>query len=599
MIKKILPYAKKYRLPAIMSPLCIVFEVLIEVTIPLLMSVVVDCGISGQPLSSKESFIADILINMGFGNKTGTDLIIATGGLMLVLACISLLCGASAAYFASKAGMGFGAELRKGIFNKVQSFSFSNVDKFSTGSLITRMTTDINMVQMAFMMALRMLIRSPLMFVMAISMAFTINKKLSLVFMCIAPVMFTLILLIGSAAHKRFTKMFKKYDQFNNSIQENLIAARVVKAFVRATHEKEKFRISNDELRDASIFAEKLIILNGPVMSVSIYSCIILVLWIGAKLILGGSMYLGDLMSFITYIQQIFMSLMIVSMIFVMSVMAKASLSRINEVLSEMPHITDDDADDSATVSDGSIEFKNVSFKYSADAQNDVLKNINLSIASGETIGILGGTGSAKTSLVQLIPRLYDVTDGQVLVGGRDVREYPLTTLRNSVSMVLQTNLLFSGTIEENLRWGDENATMDELRAAAKIAQADDFVMSFPDGYQTDLGQGGVNVSGGQKQRLCIARAILKKPKVLILDDSTSAVDTATDGKIREGMKNLLPETTKIIIAQRINSIQHADKIVVLDDGKIDDIGTHDELLERNEIYKEVYISQQESKMEQ
>ena len=599
MIKKILPYAKKYRLPAIMSPLCIVFEVLIEVTIPLLMSVVVDCGISGQPLSSKESFIADILINMGFGNKTGTDLIVATGGLMLVLACISLLCGASAAYFASKAGMGFGAELRKGIFNKVQSFSFSNVDKFSTGSIITRMTTDINMVQMAFMMALRMLIRSPLMFVMAISMAFTINKKLSLVFMCIAPVMFTLILLIGSAAHKRFTKMFKKYDQFNNSIQENLIAARVVKAFVRATHEKEKFRISNDELRDASIFAEKLIILNGPVMSVSIYSCIILVLWIGAKLILGGSMYLGDLMSFITYIQQIFMSLMIVSMIFVMSVMAKASLSRINEILSEKPHITDDDADDSATVSDGSIEFKNVSFKYSADAQNDVLKNINLSIASGETIGILGGTGSAKTSLVQLIPRLYDVTEGQVLVGGRDVREYPLTTLRNSVSMVLQTNLLFSGTIEENLRWGDENATMDELRAAAKIAQADDFVMSFPDGYQTDLGQGGVNVSGGQKQRLCIARAILKKPKVLILDDSTSAVDTATDSKIREGMKNLLPETTKIIIAQRINSIQHADKIVVLDDGKIDDIGTHDELLERNEIYKEVYISQQESKMEQ
>ena len=417
--------------------------------------------------------------------------------------------------------------------------------------------------------------------------------------MCIAPVMFALILLIGSAAHKRFTKMFKKYDQFNNSIQENLIAARVVKAFVRAKHEKEKFRVSNDELRDASIFAEKLIILNGPVMSVSIYLCIILVLWIGSKLILGGNMFLGDLMSFITYIQQIFMSLMIVSMIFVMSVMARASINRIGEILIEAPHITDDDADISATVNDGSIEFKNVSFKYSADAENDVLKNINLTIASGETIGILGGTGSAKTSLVQLIPRLYDVTEGQVLVGGRDVREYSLTTLRDSVSMVLQTNLLFSGSIEENLRWGDENATMNDIRAAARIAQADDFVMSFPDGYSTDLGQGGVNVSGGQKQRLCIARAILKKPKVLILDDSTSAVDTATDGKIREGMKNLLPETTKIIIAQRINSIQHADKIVVLDDGKIDDIGTHEELLSRNEIYKEVYISQQESKMEQ
>lgn len=599
MIRKLLPYAKKYRLPAIMSPLCIVFEVLIEVTIPLLMSVIVDCGISGQTLAEKGGIAAKVLTALGFAGKEGTDLILSVGALMLGLACISLLCGASAAYFASKAGMGFGAELRQGIFEKIQDFSFSNVDKFSTGSIITRMTTDINMVQMAFMMALRMLIRSPLMFVMAISMAFTINKKLSLVFICIAPIMFALILLIGSAAHKRFSKMFKKYDQFNNAIQENLIAARVVKAFVRAKHEKDKFSISNNELRDASIFAEKLIILNGPIMSVSIYSCIILVLWIGTKLILGGNMLLGDLMSFITYIQQIFMSLMIISMIFVLSVMAKAAMNRIGEILSETSHITDDGCDKTALVRDGSIEFKAVSFKYSKDAENNVLKDINLSIASGETIGILGGTGSAKTSLVQLIPRLYDTTEGEVFVGGRNVKDYSLEHLRNSVSMVLQTNLLFSGTIEENLRWGDNNATMDELRAAAKIAQADDFVMSFPDGYQTDLGQGGVNVSGGQKQRLCIARAILKKPKVLILDDSTSAVDTATDSKIREGMKNLLPETTKIIIAQRINSIQHADKIVVLDDGKIDDIGTHEELLSRNEIYKEVYISQQESKMEQ
>lgn len=599
MLKQILPFAKKYRVPAILSPLCIVFEVLIEVTIPLLMSVIVDCGISGQSLAEKESFIADILISMGFGNKTGVDLIIATGGLMLGLACVSLLCGASAAYFASKAGMGFGAELRGGIFAKVQSYAFSNVDKFSTGSIITRMTTDIGMIQMGFMMALRMLIRSPLMFAMAISMAFTINKKLSLVFLCIAPIMFTLILVIGSAAHKRFTKMFKKYDQFNNFIQENLIAARVVKAFVRAKHEKDKFNVTNDELRDASIFAEKLIILNGPIMSISIYSCILLVIWIGSQLILNGNMLLGDLMSFITYIQQIFMSLMIVSMIFVMSVMAKASITRINELLSEKPGIDDEGCDRAAVVENGSIEFRDVSFKYSKDAENDVLKSINLTIESGQTIGILGGTGSAKTSLVHLIPRLYDVTEGQVLVGGRDVREYPLHTLRNSVSMVLQTNLLFSGTIEENLRWGDEAATMDEIRAAARLAQADDFVMSFPDGYQTDLGQGGVNVSGGQKQRLCIARAILKKPKVLILDDSTSAVDTATDGKIREGMKNLLPDTTKIIIAQRINSIQHADKIVVLDDGRIDDMGTHEELLQRNEIYREVYISQQESKMEQ
>ncbi len=599
MLKKLLPYAKKYRLPAIMSPICIVFEVLIEVTIPLLMSVIVDCGISGQSLSEKESFIADILIKTGLDKYAGTDLILAIGGLMLVLACVSLLCGASAAFFASKAGMGFGAELRQAMFEKVQDFSFSNIDKFSTGSIITRMTTDINMVQMAFMMALRMLIRSPLMFCMAISMAFTINKKLSLIFLCIAPVMFTLILLIGSAAHKRFEKMFKQYDKFNNFIQENLIAARVVKAFVRAKQEKEKFKIANDELKDASIFAEKLIILNGPIMTISIYSCIILILWIGSKLILGGDMLLGDLMSFITYIQQIFMSLMIVSMIFVMSVMAKTAITRITELLDEKSTVSDKNADTSAVVKNGSIEFKNVSFKYRDDAQNNVFKDINLSIKYGETIGILGGTGSAKTSLVQLIPRLYDVSEGEVSVGGRNVREYTLEHLRNSVSMVLQTNLLFSGTIEENLRWGNENATMDEIRAAARIAQADDFVMSFPDGYQTDLGQGGVNVSGGQKQRLCIARAILKKPKVLILDDSTSAVDTATDGKIREGMKTLLPDTTKIIIAQRINSIQHADKIVVLDDGKIDDIGTHDRLLERNEIYKEVYISQQESKMAQ
>ena len=598
MIKNLLKYAGKYKWFALLSPLAIVLEVLIEVTIPLLMSVIVDCGISGQPISSKDSFIADILVNLGFANKTGTDLIISLGALMLGLACVSLICGAAAAFFAAKAGMGFGAELRFGIFKKIQDFSFANVDKFSTGSLITRMTTDINMIQNAFMMAIRLLVRSPLMFTMAIIMAFSINKKLSLIFMCIAPVMFALILLIGSAAHKRFTKMFKKYDKFNTSIQENLIAIRVVKAFVRAKHEKDKFKVSNDELKDASIFAEKLIILNGPIMSVSIYSCIILILWVGSKLILGGNMQLGDLMSFITYIQQIFMSLMMVSMIFVMSVMAKTSMKRVSEVLEEKSDINDDSADENLKVKDGSIEFKNVSFKYSKNAENNVLKDIDFSIKSGETIGIIGGTGSAKSSLVQLIPRLYDVTEGEVTVGGENVKSYKLQELRDNVSMVLQTNVLFSGSIEENLRWGNENATMDEIRNAAKIAQADEFVMSFPDGYKTDLGQGGVNVSGGQKQRLCIARAILKNPKVLILDDSTSAVDTATDGKIREGMKNLLPETTKIIIAQRINSVQHADRIIVLDDGKIDDIGTHDELLSRNEIYKEVYISQQEGKME-
>lgn len=599
MMKKLMSYVGKYKIYAILSPISIILEVLIEVIIPLLMSVIIDCGISGQPLDSKESFIADILIKMGFGDKVGTELILSLGTLMIGMACISLACGAAAAFFAAKAGMGFGAELRFGIFKKIQDFSFSNVDKFSTGSLITRMTTDITMIQNAFMMAIRMLVRSPLMFTMAIIMAFSINKRLSLIFICIAPIMFCLILFIGVVAHKRFKKMFKKYDKFNTSIQENLIAARVVKAFVRAKHEKEKFKISNDELKDASIFAEKIIILNGPIMSVSIYTCIILILWVGSKLILGGSMQLGDLMSFITYIQQIFMSLMMVSMIFVMSVMAKASMDRVYEVLTETPDINDDSADENLTVADGSVEFRNVSFKYGKNAKREVLKDINLTIRSGETIGIIGSTGSAKSSLVQLIPRLYDTSEGDVLVGGRNVKDYKIQNLRNNVSMVLQSNVLFSGTIEENLRWGNENATMDEIRAAAKIAQADDFVMSFPDGYQTDLGQGGVNVSGGQKQRLCIARAILKNPKILILDDSTSAVDTATDGKIRESMKSLLPDTTKIIIAQRINSVQHADRIIVIDDGKINDVGTHEELLSRNEIYKEVYMSQLEGKMEQ
>ena len=518
---------------------------------------------------------------------------------MVAMACISLLCGASAAYFAAKAGMGFGKNLRGAMFGKIQDYSFANVDKFSTGSLITRMTTDVNMIQNAFMMAIRMLVRSPLMFVMAITMAIDINKKLSLVFLIVGPLLAFTLIFIGSKAHPRFERMFKKYDRFNTSIQENLISIRVVKAFVRAKHEKEKFRVSNDELKAASIFAEKLIILNGPVMMVAVYACILSILWFGSKLIFVGDMQLGDLMSFITYVQQILMSLMMISMIFVMSVMARASMKRVCEVLDEEPTIQDKNADEGLIVKNGDIEFKNVSFRYNETAEEPVLSNINLSIKSGETIGILGGTGSAKSSLVQLIPRLYDVSEGEVLVGGENVKNYKLHNLRDSVSMVLQSNVLFSGTIEENLRWGNENATMEEIREAAKIACADDFVMSFPEQYNTDLGQGGVNVSGGQKQRLCIARALLKNPKILILDDSTSAVDTATDGKIREGMKNSLPETTKLIIAQRINSIQHADKIVVLNDGKIDDIGTHDELLSRNEIYKDVYISQQEGRMEQ
>lgn len=599
MLKKLLGYAKGYGVYAFLSPLAIVFEVLIEVAIPFLMSVIVDCGINGFNLSQKDGFVVGLLLKLGFGEMQGLKLVTSTGILMVVMACISLLCGASAAYFAAKAGMGFGKNLRGAMFGKIQDYSFSNVDKFSTGSLITRMTTDVNMIQNAFMMAIRMLVRSPLMFIMAIAMAIDINKKLSLVFIIVGPALLGALVFIGSKAHPRFERMFKKYDKFNTSIQENLISIRVVKAFVRSKHEKEKFSISNDELKAASIFAEKLIILNSPIMMIAVYACIISILWFGTKLIFVGSMQLGDLMSFITYVQQILMSLMMISMIFVMSVMAKASMNRVCEVLEEEPTIKDDTADENLKVENGDIEFKNVFFRYNETSEEPVLSNINLTIKSGETIGILGGTGSAKSSLVQLIPRLYDVTEGEVLVGGRNVKDYKLHNLRDSVSMVLQSNVLFSGTIEENLRWGNENASFEEIREMAKIACADDFVMSFPDQYNTDLSQGGVNVSGGQKQRLCIARALLKNPKILILDDSTSAVDTATDGKIREGMKNSLPNTTKIIIAQRINSIQHADKIIVIDDGKIDDIGTHEELLSRNEIYKDVYISQQEGKMEQ
>ncbi len=599
MIRKLLHYAKKYRLVSFLSPLSIAFEVVIEVFIPYLMSIIIDCGIRGADISTKEGFVVDALLALGFGQKTGIGLVVEMGVLMVVMALLALIFGAAAARFAAKAGMGFGSELRQAIFCKVQDFSFGNVDKFSTGSLITRMTTDINTVQMGYMMALRMLFRSPLMLIMAIFMAVQINSRLAGVFLGVAPLMAFALLFIGIKSYPRFQRMFKKYDRFNTGIQENLIAARVVKAFVRAKHEKEKFRASNDDLKAASIFAEKLIILNGPVMMLSVSSCMVLILWFGGNLVLKGEMQIGDVTSFVTYIQQILMSLMMISMIFVVSVMGRASIARIVEVLDEVPDISDEGADPEAVVENGSIEFKNVCFKYKKDGQNNVLDNINLSIASGETVGILGGTGSAKTSLVQLIPRLYDITGGELFISGRPIKDYTLRNLRDGISMVLQNNVLFSGTIESNLRWGNENATEEEIKAAAEIAQAAPFIETFADKYDSEIEQGGVNVSGGQKQRLCIARAILKNPKILILDDSTSAVDTATDAKIREGFKNSLGDTTTIIIAQRINSIMHADKIIVLDDGKINGIGTHEQLLQNNEIYRDVFTSQQEGKDEE
>ncbi|MGI6745790.1 MAG: putative ABC transporter ATP-binding protein [Firmicutes bacterium ADurb.Bin300] len=571
MIRKILPLAKKYSFFGILSALSIAIEVAIEVRIPFLLSKIINNGIMGNDF----------------------ELVKTLGLKMILMAIISLFFGMLASRFSALFGTGFGFECRKALFARIQDFAFSNIDKFGTPSLITRLTSDTNMLQIVFMMVVRICVRAPLMFVMAIIYAVKINTRLSAVFLLVAPVMAISIILIGRAAHPRFRRMFEKYDGFNLSIQENLAAVRVVKAFVRARHEKEKFEASNNELREASIFAEKLIILNGPIMSVSMYSSIVVIILLGSRLIVRGLLAVGDLSAIISYVSQILMSLMMISMILVMSVMAKASLNRIGEVLDEIPAISDDAADKSLRVENGSIEMKNVCFKYSLEAERNVLHNINVKINSGETIGIIGGTGSAKTTLVQLIPRLYDVTSGEIFVGGHPIKEYTLENLRNSVSMVLQNNVLFSGTIGDNLLWGDENASDEEIEKACETAQALSFIRSFPDGFDTDLGQGGVNLSGGQKQRLTIARALLKKPKILILDDSTSAIDTVTDKALRDAL-NKQKDITRIIIAQRIASVTDADRIIVLDDGKINGIGTHSQLLKENEIYKEVYLSQQE-----
>ena len=573
MIKTLLKQTKGYRLLSLLCPLLIVIEVYLETQIPFVMSDMVDKGILGG---------------------LGVEYVLQEGGKMVLMALASLIAGAGAARVAAKAGMGFGSNLRNTIFSKIQDFSFANIDRFSTPSLITRMTTDVNTIQMGYTMVIRMFVRSPIMLVMAFSKAKAINSELAVVFAVAAPVMLVLLGLMGSLALPRFQKLMKKYDGLNASIQETLIGSRVVKAFVRASHEKDKFKASNDELRDASIFAEKLVILAGPIMQMTVYGCIISILWFGSNLVVAGSMAVSELTAFITYVNMILMSLMMISMIFVMATMSRASFTRIGEVIAEVPEINDDLANPDLIVENGEIEMENVCFKYKKNGQKNVIDNINLHIKSGETVGIIGGTGSAKTTLVQMIPRLYDVTDGIVKVGGRPVKDYTLKNLRDSVAMVLQVNLLFTGTIEDNLRWGNKDATEEEIINACKIAQAHDFVTSFPDGYKTELGQGGVNLSGGQKQRLCIARALLKSPKVLILDDSTSAVDTATDAKIREGFKANHGDVTTLIVAQRISSIQHADKIIVLDDGKINAVGTHDDLLGTNEIYTEVYNSQQE-----
>ncbi len=570
MLKKLMPCVGRYKVYAVLAPIMMLIEVAMEVLLPIVMKEIIDNGISAQ----------------------NTEYCLRMGLLMIGMSLFSMLGGALSGKFAAIAGTGFAKGVRKSLFEKIQDFSFYNVDRYSTASLVTRLTTDVTNTQMAFMTVIRILVRGPAMLIFATAMAITINARMSLIFAVAIPVLAVSLFFIMTKAHPRFKIMLKKYDNLNSTVQEDLVAIHTVKSFVREDYENKKFMDCSEEVRKTQVYAEKLIILNGPIMQLCMYGCMIAVFFFGANLTINGMMTTGDITSFITYIMQILMSLMMIAMSLVQVVLSRASMSRIVEVIDEKIDIDDTSADPSLKPMDGSVVFNDVKFGYSKNAGNLVFNGIDFSIKSGETVGIIGGTGSAKSTLVQLIPRLYDVCGGSVVVGGHDVREYKLRNLRDDVAMVLQKNVLFSGTILENLRWGNENATMEQVIEAAKAAEAHDFIMSFPKGYDTDLGQGGVNVSGGQKQRLCIARALLKNPKIIILDDSTSAVDTATDARIRAAFRKNLKHITTIIIAQRISSVSDADKIIVMDDGKIDGIGTHDELMKSNEIYREVYASQ-------
>lgn len=570
MLKKLMPCVGRYKVYAVLAPIMMLIEVAMEVLLPIVMKKIIDNGISAQ----------------------NTEYCLRMGLLMIGMSLFSMLGGALSGKFAAIAGTGFAKGVRKSLFEKIQDFSFYNVDRYSTASLVTRLTTDVTNTQMAFMTVIRILVRGPAMLIFATAMAITINARMSIIFAVAIPVLAVSLFFIMTKAHPRFKIMLKKYDNLNSTVQEDLVAIHTVKSFVREDYENKKFMDCSEEVRKTQVHAEKLIILNGPIMQLCMYGCMIAVFFFGANLTINGMMTTGDITSFITYIMQILMSLMMIAMSLVQVVLSRASMSRIVEVIDEKIDIDDTSADPSLKPMDGSVVFNDVKFGYSKNAGNLVFNGIDFSIKSGETVGIIGGTGSAKSTLVQLIPRLYDVCGGSVVVGGHDVREYKLRNLRDDVAMVLQKNVLFSGTILENLRWGNENATMEQVIEAAKAAEAHDFIMSFPKGYDTDLGQGGVNVSGGQKQRLCIARALLKNPKIIILDDSTSAVDTATDARIRAAFRKNLKHITTIIIAQRISSVSDADKIIVMDDGKIDGIGTHDELMKSNEIYREVYASQ-------
>lgn len=575
MIRDLMKSIREYKKDSILTPTFVSLEVVMEVIIPLLMARLIDYGIERADLA--------YIWKMGL--------------LLVVMAMISLMFGALSGRYAAKASAGFAKNLRKDMYYHVQEFSFSNIDKFSTASIVTRLTTDVTNVQNAYQMTIRMAVRSPIMLLFSMIMAFGINVRMALIFLGAVPVLGVGLWLIMTKAHPIFERVFSTYDKLNNVVQENLHGIRVVKSYVREEHEIEKFgKISSSIYQDFSK-AEKLLAFNMPLMQFCMYACMILVSWFGAKAIVASGndpavgMSTGQLMSLITYAMQILMSLMMLSMVFVMITMSRASVERISELLREESDLHNGEAP-VMEVPDGSVTFRNVNFSYAKDKNKLCLKHVNLDIASGETVGIIGGTGASKTTLVQLIPRLYDVTEGEVLVGGVDVRRYDVEVLRDQVAMVLQKNVLFSGTIKENLRWGNEHATEEELIHACKLARADEFIQTFPKGYDTYIEQGGSNVSGGQKQRLCIARALLKKPKILVLDDSTSAVDTKTDALIRKAFREEIPDTTKFIIAQRISSVQDADKIIVMDGGMIQDVGTHEELLKSSSIYQEVYESQ-------
>ncbi len=569
MIKRILQEVKEYRKASFLAPIFMVGEVVLEISLPFLMSFIIDKGVSQGDMTEVTKY----------------------GVIMIVAAFGSLFCGAMSGKYAAYASAGFAKNLRRAMFYNIQDFSFHNIDKFSTAGLVTRLMTDVTNIQNAYQMVLRMCVRAPLTLVCAMAMTFVINAELSMVFLYAIAFLGIVLIFIMKFAHPIFLQVFNRYDDLNASVQENITNMRVVKAYVKEDYEISKFNKASYNIYRMFKKAENILIFNSPAMQLSMYACILAISWLGARMIVGGSMTTGELMSMMTYTTNILMSLMMLSMIFVMLSMSFASVQRIDEVLDEKSDIVSPEKA-VTEVKDGSIDFHHVSFAYSADQEADSLEDIALHIRSGETIGILGGTGSGKSSLVQLIPRLYDVTKGSLYVGGVDVKEYDLDVLRNQVSMVLQNNVLFGGTIKDNLRWGNPNASDEEMLQACRLAQADEFIQRFPDGYDTHIEQGGSNVSGGQKQRLCIARALLKNPKILILDDSTSAVDTRTDYLIRKAFREDIPDITKLIISQRISSIEDADRIVVLDDGKINGIGTHAELLKTNEIYQEVYRTQ-------